>query len=226
MKRLIVWILVLVGFQVKGQEIVKVNLGPNINTSYNEAKPIISPDGKVLFFARQYYPDNFSGEKDAQDIYFSTSTDDNWSKSENIGFPLNDRFPNGVNSVSPDGNILLIINAYEPNGTISPGVSISQKSGTSWGYPTKLEIENFYNDNDFVDYYISNNGNHMLMKEKSRSNRVLGRCHRLQKRFQVFVVEDIAALYVHKLISGKLSMRQQVVVCIRWNQKGVLRKTQ
>lgn len=145
------------------QEIVKENLGPTINTTYNESKPIISPDGKILFFARQNYPDNFKGDKDPQDIYYSIYTDGSWSKGVNIGFPLNDKYPNGVNSVSTDGNSVLVINAYNQDGSVTPGASISHKSGSSWGYPKKLVIENFYNDNDFVDYYEANNGNHLLM---------------------------------------------------------------
>ncbi|MEQ8926516.1 MAG: OmpA family protein, partial [Fulvivirga sp.] len=145
------------------QEIVKENLGPNINTTYNESKPIISPDGKILFFARQNYPDNFKGFKDPQDIYYSIYADGAWSRAVNIGFPLNDKYPNGVNSVSTDGNHLLVINAYNQDGSVTAGASISNKSGSSWGYPKKLIIENFYNNSDFVDYYQSNKGNHLLM---------------------------------------------------------------
>lgn len=163
MFRVVLLILVTAYLNASAQEIVKTNLGNKINTIYNESKPIISPDGKVLFFARQNYPENFKGEKDPQDIYYSLLTDGQWSNGVNIGFPLNDKYPNGVNSVSTDGNKLLVINAYLPNGSVEQGVSISYKSGHSWGYPQKLNIEDFYNDNDFVDYYLSNNGNHLLM---------------------------------------------------------------
>ena len=155
--------LIFISYSGFAQEIIKENLGPNINTTYNESKPIISPDGKILFFARQNYPDNFKGDKDPQDIYYSIFTDGAWSRAVNIGFPLNDKYPNGVNSVSTDGNSVLIINAYNPDGSVSPGASISRKSGTSWSYPQKVSIENFYNNNDFVDYYEANNGKHLLM---------------------------------------------------------------
>lgn len=145
------------------QEIIKENLGEKINTIYNESKPIISPDGKYLYFTRQNYPDNFKGDKDPQDIYYSIYSDNAWSRAVNIGFPLNDKYPNGVNSVSTDGTKLLVINAYNPDGSVTNGASISKTTGNTWGYPVKLEIENFYNDNKFVDYYLSNNGNYLLM---------------------------------------------------------------
>lgn len=163
MSRVVLLLLAFLSLTSYAQEIVKMNLGNSINTMYNESKPIISPDGKVLFFARQHHPDNFKDTRDAQDIYYSLLTDGEWSNGVNIGFPLNDKYPNGVNSVSTDGNTLLVINAYLPNGSVEAGVSISKRSGNSWGYPQKLNIENFYNKNDFVDYYLSNNGNHLLM---------------------------------------------------------------
>ncbi|HNP17907.1 MAG TPA: OmpA family protein [Fulvivirga sp.] len=146
-----------------GQEIIKENLGPNINSEYNESKPLIAPDGKTLYFARQNYPDNFKGFKDDQDIYYSLLVNGNWSLAVNIGFPLNDKYPNGVNSVSLDGKSLLIINAYEPNGAVTSGVSISRKTGNQWGYPQKVNIDNFYNNSNFVDYYLSNEGRNLLM---------------------------------------------------------------
>ncbi|MDX1628487.1 MAG: hypothetical protein R3345_07295 [Fulvivirga sp.] len=57
------------------QDLYKENLGPKINTKYNETKPIISPDGKILYFARQNCPQNIKGEKDPQDIYYAIQTD-------------------------------------------------------------------------------------------------------------------------------------------------------
>lgn len=163
MLRYLSLLFIVITFHSLGQEIIKENLGTNINTAYNESKPIISPDGKILYFARQNYPDNFKGFKDDQDIYYSFFTGGSWSTGVNIGFPLNDKHPNGVNSVGLDGNSLLVINAYEPNGAVTSGASISRKSGNQWGYPKKVTIDNFYNNNNFVDYYMANNGQHLLM---------------------------------------------------------------
>ena len=144
------------------QEIVKENLGVTINTSYAETKPVISPDGKTLFFARQFYPDNINGEKDAQDIYFSQKIDGVWSKSLNMGAPMNDRYPNGVSSISPDGNMILVLNAYD-NGNVKNCASIAHKEGNFWGAPKKITIRNFYNSSAYVDYFISNNEQQLLL---------------------------------------------------------------
>lgn len=146
-----------------GQQIIRQNLGPKINTSYSETKPVISPDGRTLFFARQNFPANVKGVKDEQDIYYSLMTDGEWSVAVNIGAPLNDKFPNGVSSVSPDGNRILVLNAYRPDGSVEIGASISTKVQQYWQYPERIYIDGFYNKNEYVDYYISNDEKKLLL---------------------------------------------------------------
>lgn len=153
-----------------GQEIVRQNLGPKINTRYSESKPIISPDGTILFFARQNYPDNIKGVKDEQDIYYSLMTDNEWSVGVNIGAPLNDKFPNGVSSVSPDGNRLLVLNAYMPNGAAESGASISKMVQQDWSYPERIYIKDFYNLNAYVDYYLSNDEKKLLLAIETKES--------------------------------------------------------
>jgi hypothetical protein len=62
-----------------------VNLGPVINTPYNEESPFLSKDDKTLFFSsRGHY--NMGGF----DIFYSTLLDNGeWSVPMNIGYPLN-----------------------------------------------------------------------------------------------------------------------------------------
>ncbi|MGK7391360.1 MAG: OmpA family protein [Candidatus Cyclobacteriaceae bacterium M2_1C_046] len=147
---------------IQAQDIAKQNLGPGINTTYDETKPLISPDGKILYFARQNFPDNYKGEKDPQDIYFSMLINHEWSKAENIGEPLNDRYPNGVSSVTPDGQSILVINSY--NGIhVGSGASISHKTNEGWSFPEKIQIKEFYNLSEYVDYFISSNEQGLLL---------------------------------------------------------------
>jgi len=139
------------------------NLGPNVNSSYQETKPVISPDGKTLFFARQNYPENYGGSDDPQDIYISQQRNGSWSTARNIGEPLNDKYPNGVSSVTPDGNTMLIINAYNEYGDVLDGASISHRKGGRWEYPQMINIQEFYNLNEYIDYYLANNERTLLL---------------------------------------------------------------
>jgi hypothetical protein len=63
-----------------------VNLGPTINTQYDEMYPVISHDGKTLYFASQ-------GHKSmgGYDVYKSEWNEQfqRWERPENLGYPLN-----------------------------------------------------------------------------------------------------------------------------------------
>ena len=64
---------------------VPVNLGPRINTKYNEETPFITLDGKTLFFS-SYGHYNMGG----YDVFYSNLLEDStWSAPINIGYPLN-----------------------------------------------------------------------------------------------------------------------------------------
>ena len=63
------------------------NLGPTINTPYQEMTPFLAPDGKTLYFASNGY-EGFG----SRDIYVSVRLDDtwkNWSNPKNLGPTVN-----------------------------------------------------------------------------------------------------------------------------------------
>ncbi len=60
-----------------------INLGPDINTSYNEMFPFISGDS-ILYFSS----DRLEG-LGGLDIYFANEKDNEFSRAINIGYPLN-----------------------------------------------------------------------------------------------------------------------------------------
>lgn len=146
----------------------KENLGIRINSDYTETKPVISGDGKTLYFCRQNHPENIRGKQDPQDIFYSQLEDGQWTTAKNIGWPLNDQHPNGISSVSTDGNSLLLINEYVSGGYVKPGVSISHRKKNGWCFPKKLEIENFYNFSPYVDYFMSSNGKVLFLSVQRR----------------------------------------------------------
>ena len=76
------------------------NLGPNINTGYDEDAPFLSDDGKTLFFASRGLPGygNF-------DLYKSELTDGKWSEPKNLGFPINSPAHDIFMIQNKDGNI-------------------------------------------------------------------------------------------------------------------------
>jgi len=61
------------------------NLGPNVNTSYDDVSPFIATDGVTLYFSSMGH--NTMG---GYDVFFTTLSDEGlWSLAENIGYPIN-----------------------------------------------------------------------------------------------------------------------------------------
>lgn len=141
----------------------KQRLNSKINSRFTETKPLVSHDGKTLFFSRMFSPSNTGGWSDPQDIYYSKFIMGEWSMAANIGAPLNDIYSNGVCSISPDGRALLLINGYDAHGNVGPGVSVSRKTPTGWSRPQKLEIRDFQNVGQFQDFYLSADEKAILM---------------------------------------------------------------
>ncbi|MNK03473.1 putative lipoprotein YiaD precursor [compost metagenome] len=61
------------------------NLGPNVNTPYDEATPFIHPDGKTLYFSSDGWPG--LGQKDI--FYSKLQNDGTFAKAVNLGYPIN-----------------------------------------------------------------------------------------------------------------------------------------
>ncbi len=142
---------------------IKRNLGYWLNTRFDETKPIISPDGNTLYFGRRFYPGNRGGTSDIQDIYISKKINGEWGRPINIGSPINTANPNGATSVTADGNRLFLINEYFPNGTFNNGFSYSDRINGVWQQPTNIKIANYRNENSYLDFALSVNGDVIIL---------------------------------------------------------------
>lgn len=142
------------------------NLGIEINSAFAERLPIISPDGKSLWFARKYHPQN-RGSDDNDDIWVSRLQSGNtWSRPINVGPPLNDDRHNFVFAVNPAGDKLWLANEY--NSVKKDGISYSKKYGRTWSRPKNVRITDHYNNSPFVCYHISADEEVLLMSVERR----------------------------------------------------------
>lgn len=135
--------------------------GSTINLS-----PIISPDGRTIFFGR-VSPYNTGGLKDEQDIWYIERADVNseWSEAKNIGRPLNTTGSNYVSAIAADGDsyLLLLGNVYEEDGDMKNGVSITRRTESGWAAPEALTIDDFYNSSEVANYFMSEDQQLLLM---------------------------------------------------------------
>lgn len=158
--------------KVKLQEMLRTpeNLGKNVNTSANEFLPVISPDGKTLYINRTSTTENV-GDYDDYDIWVSTlQANDEWSKIERMGHGLNNTRPNGVFSVTPDGNTLVLHGEYEAY-VWTTAASMAHRTESGWSVPVPLEIEDYYNLGDYMQTFLANDGRTLLIALERRGGR-------------------------------------------------------
>lgn len=139
------------------------NLGRNINTTYTEIAPIVSPDGNTLYFVRAGSPYNVGGEK--QDVWYSRKDKNgNWGPAMNMGFPINNAGSNFVECITPDNNKVYVGNTYTLFGEADgSGLSVSTNLGSRWTVPRTIYIHNLKNYDQYVDYYPDLSNNFILM---------------------------------------------------------------
>ncbi|MCH7656704.1 MAG: PD40 domain-containing protein [Bacteroidetes bacterium] len=117
------------------------NLGPVINTPYNESTPFYSPDGKKLYFSSEGH--NTMGR---YDIFMSGITNDNrFSPPQNLGYPVNTTkddifycpsekdfigYTANVFDKTQELNVIRIeqFNAFHPRKVIIKGTIITDKT--------------------------------------------------------------------------------------------------
>lgn len=144
-------------------------LSTNVNSLYRENSPILAPDGKTLFFSRQYHPANVGGVEDTEDIWYSKFNEEtgDWDPAVNMGAPLNTEGPNFISSISEDDNgnmIFLLGNRYEKRGRMSVGVSVATMSPSGEvSPPVNLDIKNYYNYSSRVDQYLASDRKAMVL---------------------------------------------------------------
>ena len=146
-------------------------LSSNINSIYDEVAPMISPDGKTLYFDRKNHPENAGGFNDADDIWYSIYQDGKWSVAKNIGYPLNNKYSNFVQAITPDGNSLLLGNIYNKDGSMNAGVSLTYRTRTGWAFPEEQYIDDFYNQSPYANYFLSNDGRVLIMAIQRKDSR-------------------------------------------------------
>jgi OmpA-OmpF porin, OOP family len=168
--------------QLLASGIIIEALDKNVNSDYSELNPLLSPDGKTLYFSRKNHPGNTGGVNDKEDIWYSElDSSGHWMLAKNMGPQFNNEAPNyvsAIQSVTPDGKtaVMLLGNKYMPNGKMLAGVSISSNVGGTWAPPVALNITNDYNFNEKSNYFLTDSRKTLLLsveREDSQGDRDL-----------------------------------------------------
>jgi outer membrane protein OmpA-like peptidoglycan-associated protein len=148
----------------------KENLGKSVNSKGQEVAPVISPDGRMLFFTRSKFQGNI-GSPTRQDVWVSTlDNGNNWSEATNMQAPINNEGDNAITGISPDGKTVYLINVYNRDGSMSNGLSKSVRTREGWSFPRECKIKNHYNDHEknFTEFAISSKGKVLILSVQRR----------------------------------------------------------
>lgn len=135
-----------------------VKLGKQVSTHYHEAAPIISQDGKKLYFFVHNHPDNTFGKEGSDDIWVSNLEESGeWGVATHLGNPFNNHHSNQVFTALPDGSLFI----KGGRGRDSKGFSIVSPGGSM----KELEVEGFkeMNKGRFYGASISSDAKHMIL---------------------------------------------------------------
>ncbi|HVD99462.1 MAG TPA: OmpA family protein [Cytophagaceae bacterium] len=117
------------------------NLGPGVNSVFNDYAPVISADESTLIFTSRR--DNTTGGAKSnednewyEDIYHSVKSDSIWSTAVNMGPTINTASHDASVGLSPDGQELFVYRATPANGG---DLYISNLTGTVWSEPKPLD---------------------------------------------------------------------------------------
>lgn len=142
--------------------LVKENLGPQVNTAYDDLGPHITADGRTIMYGVENSPDNLGGKEDGEDIWVTTSTDGKtWSKSTNMGSVLNSKDVNNLAAISADNNMLLFCK--------SDGFEVRRRTQDGWSQPEYLNVK-FKNESSNMEANLSPDGKAILFTSKLSQN--------------------------------------------------------
>jgi hypothetical protein len=114
-------------------------LSTNINTECDEVMPLLSPDGKWLYFTRAQCEENKGGKFTGTDIWMTRydPTTNDWGRPTNND-ALNDRANSAAVGVGERGDVLYLL---KTTSTKRPdGVYASNKQNETWAKPRLLPV--------------------------------------------------------------------------------------
>ncbi|MEO0468745.1 MAG: OmpA family protein, partial [Bacteroidota bacterium] len=121
------------------------NLGKAVNSRYTELAPVVSPDGKTIYFTRSNHPQNNYGTENSQDTWFSKYNEERkvWSYARRLDNTFNRHRFNAIQSIDATGNNAVIRGAWKKDKFVEEGFSICRREGDNWVDPQPLQIKDF-----------------------------------------------------------------------------------
>jgi hypothetical protein len=140
-----------------------------LNSVGEESLPLLSADGRQLFFARALYAGNSGGKFSGIDVWFSEATGDHWGSPSNTLPPdINDEGHNAIIGMSRDGNKRYFLSA-KPDEKIN-GIYVTTRINNYWTRPEFVPVPGIDNQN-FLGVYVAPDFDVMIFSMKGEDSR-------------------------------------------------------
>lgn len=116
------------------------NMGPNINTPYDEYLPALTADGQTLIFTRRMprKPTSTCSTPEEEDFYQSTLTNGTWGPATRMTEPVNSTDNEGAQCISQDGRIMIFTACERRDGAGRCDLYQCLWHGNQWSKPRNL----------------------------------------------------------------------------------------
>lgn len=137
------------------------NMGIRINSIYSELAPIITADGKKLFFTRDGHPENIGADKN-QDIWMSELEEDGrFGEAVNLYGTVNNKYNNFAFSTNSDGTMLLL--GRNAKSSDLSNLSYVEYNNGKWSELHNFNFTKLNNTTSFVNFSLSQSKNLMFI---------------------------------------------------------------
>jgi OOP family OmpA-OmpF porin len=173
----IILILLVAGMHSFAQDsYLPVNLGVKVNSKFTELHPVISADGKELYFIREMF--RKQANENVQSLWYSKQdTQGQWSLARYMAAPFNTGLEHSsITNVSPDNNTIMIKGYFKDGQRLKgTGYSFVTRGLTGWKAPVGINIDDLNNmvQGKYVGSFLAPDGKVLLFyfsEKKDDSN--------------------------------------------------------
>ncbi len=121
-----------------------------LNSEAEDISPLVSPDGKTLYFVRSFFKGNTGGELAGMDIWVSQKDSlGQWQEPSNKVPRWNNYENNVVVGIRADSKVVYMLNSYNRGN----GIAFTKLLNGKWIKPELLEFS-WLKKKEFVGYYM------------------------------------------------------------------------
>ncbi len=167
---------IFIGFNSQSQSkyTVASKLDTTINSKCDETSPVLTRDGKKMYFTRSFCSVNSGGVLSGQDIYVSKlGADGKWQTAQKCMGAYSNKYENAPVAISPDSKKLYITNYFNTTtnkanfGLTTMDIDVDGNLSN----PKEVIIKDFLlKKNTFIGYHLSKNGDKLFISRFAKDS--------------------------------------------------------